>query len=300
MIVITGATGNTGKPTAEVLLAAGEKIRVIGRSADKLQPFVAKGAEAFVGEAQDAEAMTRAFSGASIVYALIPINAKAPDMHTYETAVAESYATALERAKVTHIVNLSSVGAQLAEGAGPVSELHHVEQRLNRIPGLNILHLRPTYFFENIISAVMAYRSMGFFAGLLKGDLPFPMIAAADVGARAAQMLRARDFTGHQTQELLGQRDLKMDEAARIFGEAIGKPGLTYTQAPVMMAKPAMMQSGMSNNVADKIIEMCKAINDGVMVPLEPRSAKNTTPTTFETFAAQVLAPIFKGQAASA
>jgi hypothetical protein len=113
-------------------------------------------------------------------------------------------------------------------------------------------------------------------------------------------LLRARDFTGQQTQELLGQRDLKMDEVAKIFGAAIGKPGLGYTHAPAMMAKPAMMQSGMSANAADRIIEMCKSINDGIFVPLEPRGAKNTTPTTFESFAAQVLAPIFKGQSASA
>jgi hypothetical protein len=91
-----------------------------------------------------------------------------------------------------------------------------------------------------------------------------------------------------------------MDEVAKIFGAAIGKPGLGYTHAPAMMAKPAMIQSGMSANAADRIIEMCKSINDGIFVPLEPRSAKNTTPTTFESFASQVLAPIFKGQSASA
>ena len=49
MIAIIGATGNTGKAAAESLLAAGEKVRVIGRTAEKLQPFVAKGAEPFVG-----------------------------------------------------------------------------------------------------------------------------------------------------------------------------------------------------------------------------------------------------------
>ena len=91
-----------------------------------------------------------------------------------------------------------------------------------------------------------------------------------------------------------------MDEVAGIFGAAIGKPGLGYTHAPAMMAKPAMMQTGLSANAVDKIIEMSGAINSGVMVPLETRNANNTTPTTFESFAAQVLAPLYKGQSASA
>src|SRR5262250_231480 len=65
MIVITGATGNTGRPAAEVLLTKGEKIRVIGRDAQKLDGFVQRGAEALAADVQDTDAMTRAFEGAS-------------------------------------------------------------------------------------------------------------------------------------------------------------------------------------------------------------------------------------------
>jgi uncharacterized protein YbjT (DUF2867 family) len=300
MIVITGATGNTGKVVAEQLLAAGEKIRVIGRSADKLQQFVAKGAEAFAGNATDTDAMTRAFTGATAVYALIPPDLKTPDLRAYDAAVSESYATALERAGVKHAVVLSSYGAQLAEGAGPVSGLHHFEQRLNRVPGLNLLHLRPGYFMENFLMTVNIYKTMGFFSSLPKGDVAMPMIATRDIGVRAAAELRALNFTGSQIQELLGPRDLTLDEAARIFGAAIGKPGLGYMQAPGMMAKPALLQAGLSADMADNFIEMSKAISEKRMVSLETRNAKNTTPTTFETFTAEVLVPMFKGQSASA
>ncbi len=300
MIVVTGATGNTGKVVADTLLAAGEKIRVIGRSADKLQQFVAKGAEAFVGNVTDADAMTRAFTGATAVYALIPIDLKAPKLREYQAAVGESFGTALERAGVKYAVSLSSYGAQVAEGAGPISGLHHYEQRLNRVPGLNILHLRAGYFFENFFMAVHVYKTMGFFSSLPKGDVPIPMIATRDIGVRAAAELRSLSFVGKQTQELLGPRDLTLDEAARIFGTAIGKPGLGYMQAPGMMAKPALLQAGISADVADNFIEMSKAISDKRVVGLEKRSAKNTTPTTFETFVAEVLVPVFKGQSATA
>jgi uncharacterized protein YbjT (DUF2867 family) len=188
----------------------------------------------------------------------------------------------------------------MGEGAGPVSGLHHYELRLNRVPGLNVLHLRAAYFMENFLMAVHVYRTMGFYGGLVKGDVLMPMIATRDIGARAAEELRSLSFTGQQTQELLGARNLTMDESARIFGAAIGKPGLGYMQAPGMMAKPALMQAGFSSDMAANFIEMSKAISDKRLVPLETRNAMNTTPTTFEAYAAEVLAPAFRGQSASA
>ncbi len=300
MIVVTGATGNTGRVVANALLAAGEKVRVIGRSAEKLQQFAAKGAEPFVANVQDTDAMTRAYTGATAVYTLIPPDVKTPNLLAYDAAVGESIATALERAGVKHVVSLSSVGAQMAEGAGPVSGLHHYELRLNRVPGLNVLHLRAAYFMENFLMAVHVYRTMGFYGGLVKGDVSMPMIATRDIGVRAAEELNSIRFTGQQTQELLGARDLTMDESARIFGAAIGKPGLGYMQAPGMMAKPALMQAGFSSDMASNFIEMSKAISDKRLVPLETRNAKNTTPTTFEAYASEVLAPAFRGQSASA
>ncbi|HUK30367.1 MAG TPA: NAD(P)H-binding protein [Candidatus Acidoferrum sp.] len=300
MIAVTGATGHTGKLIAETLLGAGEKVRVIGRSAEKLQPFVAKGADPFVASVQDTDGMTRAFTGATAAYVLIPLDMKSPNVRAEQAAISDSLATALERAGVKYAVSLSSVGAQLAEGAGPVSGLHHYELRLNRVPGLNVLHLRAAYFMENFLMAVHVYRTMGFYGGLVKGDVSLPMIATRDIGARAAEELHALSFTGQQTQELLGPRDLTMEESARIFGAAIGKPGLGYMQAPAMMAKPALLQAGLSSDGASNFIEMSKAISEKRLVPLETRNAKNTTPTTFETFSAEVLVPAYKGQPASA
>lgn len=298
MIAVTGATGHTGKVVAEKLLAAGEKVRVIGRNAEKLQPFVAKGAEAFVGSVLDTDAMTRAFRDVDAAYVMIPPDPKQPKMRAYMADVTESLADALEKALVKYAVSLSSVGAQLAEGAGPVSGLHEFEARLNRTIGLNVLHLRAGSFMENSLLCVQVYKTMGFFAALVRGDLPVPQIATRDIGARAAAELRARKFSGQNVKELLGPRDLTMNDAARIFGAAIGKPGLGYTQAPAMMAKPALMQAGLSADTADQTIEMSKAVNEGRMVPLEKRDASNTTPTTFESFTAEVLVPAYKGQSA--
>ena len=208
MIVITGATGNSGRPAAEALLAKGEKIRAIGRDAKKLEPLAARGAEAFVGDVQDADAMTRAFQGADAVYLLIPQAIERDDLREYQERISDAYAKAVATARVPYAVTLSSIGAQHASGTGPIVGLHNMEHKLNDIPGLNVLHLRPGPFMENLLMSVPAIKSMGFVPGGESGDAPMPMIATKDIGHYAAERLHARDFSGSSARELLGPRDL--------------------------------------------------------------------------------------------
>jgi len=294
MIVVTGATGHTGSVVAEKLLAAGEKVRVVGRSADKLQRFAAKGAEAFAGDVTDAAAMTRAFTGATAVYAMIPPSMTEKDFHAYQARVAESLAVAIEKAGVKHVVALSSVGADKPDKCGPVTGLHRFEQRLNRLAGVNLLHLRPGYFMENLLQYVGLIKSMGMMAGTLRGDLPIAMIATRDIGATAAAALAKRDFTGQRTRELLGPRDVTLNEAAALIGRAIGKPSLSYSKVPAMMVKMGMSQMGLSDDVVRLLLEMMDAMNSGWMAPLEKRSPANTAPTTLEAWVEEVFVPAFR------
>jgi NADP-dependent 3-hydroxy acid dehydrogenase YdfG len=142
MYVITGATGNTGSVIANELLEKGQPVRVIGRNESRLQPFADKGAEPFVAELVDQAGLRRAFSGARAVYAMIPPDMSQPDISAYQSLISEAIAGALEQAAVKYVVSLSSIGADKPDGTGPVVGLHRFEQRLNRIPGLNVLHLR--------------------------------------------------------------------------------------------------------------------------------------------------------------
>jgi uncharacterized protein YbjT (DUF2867 family) len=300
MIVITGATGNTGRPAAEALLGKGEKVRVIGRDAKKLEPLVQKGAEAFVGNAEDAASMTKAFEGASAVYLMIPADTSQPDLRGYQERVSDAYAAAVANAHVPYAVVLSSIGAQHAEKTGPIVGLHNMEHKLNRAPGLNVIHLRAAFFMENLFMSIAPLRSMGTLPGGTVSDVPVPMIAAKDIGEYAAARLAARDFSGSLTQELLGPRDISMKETASIVGAAIGKPNLAYMQVPFMMLEPALVQMGLPKNTAALFIEMWKGGNAGLVAAQEQRSAKNTTPTTLESFVAEVFAPAYLGKSTSA
>ena len=300
MYAITGATGNTGSVIAERLLERGEKVRVISRDAKRLARFVQKGAEAFVADVTDAAALTRAFDGARAAYLMVPPNLTSADPRAYQEQVSDAVASAVEKASVQHVVVLSSIGADKPEKTGPVVGLHNLEQKLDRVAGLNALYLRAAYFMENLLPQTAVIQKFGIVGGPLRADLPVPMIATRDVGAAAVEALVKLNFTGKQARELLGQRDVTYREVASVIGKAIGRPDLAYVQMPPQQLKPALVQMGMSPNVADLILEMADALNSGYMVALEPRSPRNTTPTPIETFVLEEFVPRFQGKAAGA
>ncbi len=284
MYVVTGATGNTGSVVAKRLLAAGKKVRGIGRSAERMQWLVQKGGDPFVADVTDMKALDQAFAGAEGVYVMLPPDVSSSDIRAHQDAMTESIAVAMERSRVTHAVTLSSIGADKPERTGPVVGLHRMEERLNQIAGLNVLHLRAGYFMQNTLAQITPIQKLGMAMGPVSPELELPMIAARDIGAVAADELLKLDFQSHHTRELLGARDITYNECATIIGKAIGKPDLKYVQPPQDQIRAAMQQMGMSTDFVNLILEMAATLNAGYMKALEPRSARNTTPTTFETF----------------
>jgi uncharacterized protein YbjT (DUF2867 family) len=125
------------------------------------------------------------------------------------------------------------------------------------------------------------------------------MIATRDIGTAAADVLLHPTIHGKQTRELLGQRDLAYNEVTSIIGKTIGKSDLKYAQVSDDQFRGALVQMGMSEAVAKLLVEMTQALNAGKMHPLEPRTPQNTTPTAYETFAAEVFAPAYEHQAAA-
>jgi len=293
MYVILGARGNTGSIIADSLLSKGKKVRVVGRDAGRLQRFVRQGAEAFAGDASNAAALTKAFSGARAAYLMLPPITSREDQERESDAIAQ----AVTESGLRYAVHLSSYGAHVPEGTGPVTGLHSSEQKLNAIGALHVLHLRAAYFMENNLAAISMIQETGIFGHALLPDLKLPMMATRDVGNYAVQRLLDLDFSGKQTCELLGERDLSMAEATAIIARGIGKPDLRYVQFPYDQVQQVLEQMGMPPKKAAVYIEMFKAINAGVLAAQEPRSRENTTPTSFENFVQDVFAPAYYGKA---
>jgi uncharacterized protein YbjT (DUF2867 family) len=141
---------------------------------------------------------------------------------------------------------------------------------------------------------------MGLVGNALLPDVKLPMIATRDVGNYAAQRLLHLDFSGKQTRELLGERDLSMTEVTAVIARGIGKPDLRYQQLSYDQVQQALIDLGVPPKGAALYVEMYKAINEQVVVPLEPRSPENTTPTSFESFVQDVFVAVYRGKTSNA
>lgn len=285
MLVITGATGKTGSKLTELLLEKGHKVRVIGRDGGKLKAFTAKGAEAAVGDVADRAFLTKAFTGADAIFALIPPNLGVADFRAYQDQIGKNIAAAIKDSGVRYVVNLSSQGAHLADRTGPIKGLHDQEERLNKLSGVHVLHLRPTYFMENLLMNIDMIRKMNIMGSAVRGDVKFAMIATKDIAAYAAERLVKRDFTGKSVADLLGQRDLSLNEAAAIIGTKLGKPDLAYVAFPYEDAEKGMVAMGLTPDMSRLYIEMSRALNEGLFAVNIHRTKENTTQTAFEAFA---------------
>jgi len=295
MIVLMGATGNTGKVAAEALLSRGEKVRVLGRDAKKLQPFAARGAEVAAGDAADPAFLARAFAGADAAYTLIPPDMRAPDFRAHQDRVGEATVQALRQSGVKRVVFLSSVGADLPAGTGPIVGLHAQEERLRGL-GVDLLLLRPGYFFENLYASLPLIRHQGINGSAIAPEVKLSMIATRDIGAAAAAALAAKDFSGVQVRNLLGPRDYTMVEVTRILGAKIGKPDLAYVQFPYEAFGAALEQAGLTKDMARLYVEMSRAFNAGIVKPVGGRTPESTTPTPFESFASELAAAYGAGR----
>jgi uncharacterized protein YbjT (DUF2867 family) len=300
MYVVLGATGNTGAAAVKALIAKGEKVRAVGRDAAKIARMFGDGAEAFTADVNDAAALTRAFTGATAAYVMIPPQMNAGDFLEASNKISDAVTEAVKTSGLSHVVLLSSIGAQHDAKTGPIVGLHRFEAKLAAVPRLNRLALRPAFFMENFLMAIGLIHSMGFIGNGIKGDLKMPMIAAGDIGRYAADALVAKDFTGMQVRELLGPREYSHEEAARILGAEIGQPKLSYQRFPSFLVEQALKQIGLPAKTAALMSEMNEAANDGLLNPQEPRSEKNTTSTTLETFAKEIFAPAYNAKSAKA
>lgn len=283
--VITGATGNTGKPLCLELLQNGHNVRAICRNSLKAQELKATGAEILIGDTLDESFLQQAFAGADATYVLLPIDAQAENYTATQVAHATAIKNAVVKAGIKYAVTLSSVGAHLTQGSGVVLGLHKMEELFNAIPNLNVKHLRASYFMENTLSQIQSIQQYGLMATPVKGDVKFAMVAAKDIAERAAKYLLSLDFIGKSIDYVLGERDISYNEVAENYGKAIAQPSLKYVQLSYEEFFETMSSIGMGESAIEKFTEFTKLINEGAVQNFYTRTPENTTPTSIEQFA---------------
>lgn len=293
--VVIGATGNIGSVVVRELLKQGKAVRAVSRDAARLKDLEEMGAEVWVGSYEDPDALLGAFAGARAAFTMV--RTVRDDTSRYRK-VGETLARAAAQAKLQHIVNLSSIGADLAVDSGHLRDFYELEHAFEPVTRASIIHLRAGFFMDNFLRSIQEIRASQRITGMLRADLPMPMIWTGDIGATAASWLQEKPETGVHVRELLGQRDVTMAEAANAIGRSIGTPALSYVQSrydPPLNAEEAhYVETGIENDVVKHRIATYRAYNSRAARAHEVRSAANTTPTSIETFAEKILRPAYE------
>jgi uncharacterized protein YbjT (DUF2867 family) len=262
--VLTGGAGHITKPLAEKLLAEGHRVTVIGRDAAKLQSLVDKGAHAATGSVEDLAFLTQTFAGADAVYLMIPPNFVATDWLGYQKQVADFFVQAIRVNGIKKVVVLSSVGAHMRNGAGPVDGLAYLEQQLEAA-GTDNKFLRPSYFYYNLFSQIPLIKNMGIMGANMGGaDTKLVLTHTNEIADAAAQELLSLSFTG-STVRYIASDERSTTEIATVLGNAIGKTGLPWVVFSDEQMKGGLLAAGLAEVFAEGYTQMGIALRSGEM-----------------------------------
>ncbi len=259
MFVIAGVTGKTGGAAASALIEQNKKVRVLVRNAEQGAAWRAKGAEVFVTGLEDPIQLARGLEGARGAYLLIPPDLGSPALIARNRRITEVFVEALTRAPVEHVVLLSSIGAQHANGTGPVSPLNYAEERLRTVTKLTAL--RAAYFVDNIANGFHPAREQGVLPALFSPSLAIDMVATPDIGRAAAHAL-LEPPARHEIIGITGPEKYSYAQAAALVGSKIGKP-VQAVHVPREGVVPALTAAGMSADNARNFLELAEAIERG-------------------------------------
>jgi len=263
--VITGGAGHISKPLTLQLLKAGHEVTVISRNTNNLEEVVKAGAKAAAGSVEDVDFLTKTFTGADAVYTMVPPKMDAADWKGHIEQIGKNYTAAIKAAGVKYVVNLSSIGAHLFDGCGPVSGIHRAELALNTLEDVNIKHLRPAYFYDNLFSNLGLIRKAGIMgSNFAIADKKFTIVAPVDIAAAAADELLSLSFTGHSIRYIASD-EVSTTDIAKAIGSAIGKPELPWVEFTDEQAYGGMVGAGLTEEVAKNYVEMGNAIRTGSM-----------------------------------
>lgn len=288
-IALTTPTGHIGNKLANILLNRKADVTLIARHPEKVKDLVSRGAKVIAGEHSDPAVVEQAVRGADALFWLTPSEVTSHDPLGTARRMAEAGAGVLRKHPDLHVVQLSSAGAFLPSGTGPLVGLYETEQKF-RAAGKNIVSLRPNEFMENVFMSLPTIIRQSSIYTSLPGSVKAPFIATADIAEIAAEFL-LKPIDGHHVIDIVGPQEISFDEWARIAGQAIGKP-IRVVTIPGEKLKAAMSQSGMSPEMAALLVEMEEAY---------PRiqghfkgEQRLTGKVTFSQFARDVFAPGYK------
>ncbi|MDO3625713.1 NAD(P)H-binding protein [Mucilaginibacter sp. BT774] len=261
-IIVTGSLGNISKPLAKQLVANGHDVNVISSDTNKVNDIEALGAKAAIGSIADVDFLAQTFTGADVVYTMIPPNFAAANYRKYVGDSGKTYAEAVKKAGIKRIVNLSSIGADIDGGTGPISGVHDAETGLNKLEGVAIKHVRAGFFYTNFYNNIPMI-NQGFLGSNYSAQTRLVMTHPLDIANIVAEELQ-NTFTGKSVRYAVSD-ERTLGEAAKILGAAIDKPDLKWIEFTDEQAYEGMLQGGLPPEIARNFTEMGTAIRSAIL-----------------------------------
>ena len=258
MFAITGITGKVGGEVARNLLASKHPVRAVLRDRRKGEAWAQLGCDLAQADINDAGTLTSAFRGAEGVFVLVPPNFDpSPDFHEARVTAA-TLKSSIEAARPGKVVYLSTIGAQATQ-SNLLTQHTIIERVLGDLP-MPITFLRPGWFMENYSWDVASAINGGVISSFLQPiDKPVPMVATADIGCVAAELLQ-ETWKGHRVVELEGPHRVTPHEIATTFADVLGRP-VRMEPVPRENWESLFKSQGMKNPIPR--IKMLDGFNEG-------------------------------------
>ncbi|SAL38516.1 NmrA family protein [Caballeronia udeis] len=244
MYAVTGITGQVGGVVARLLLAAGHDVRAVVRDAAKGEVWAKQGCEVALADVNDQQALQHAFEGVEGVFVLLPPTFDPTPGFPEARKTIATLRAALAAAKPSRVVVLSTIGAQATQ-PNLLNQLQILEQELGTLP-MPVAFLRAAWFIENAAWDVEPARDSGIVPSFLQPlDKPVPMVATADIGRVAADLLR-ESWTGRRIVELEGPQRISPNMIAESFARLLGRD-VSMTTVPRDTWEELFRSQGMKN-----------------------------------------------------
>ena len=244
MYAVTGITGQVGGVVARLLLAAGHDVRAVVRDAAKGEVWVKQGCEVALADVNDQQALQHAFEGAEGVFVLLPPTFDPTPGFPEARKTIATLRAALAASKPSKVVVLSTIGAQATQ-PNLLNQLQILEQELGTLP-MPVAFLRAAWFIENAAWDVAPARDSGIVPSFLQPlDKPVPMVATADIGRVAAELLH-ESWTGRRIVELEGPQRISPNMIAESFARLLGRD-VRMTTVPRDTWEDLFRSQGMKN-----------------------------------------------------
>lgn len=290
-IAVVGATGRIGTKLTENLLAKGHSVKALSRGGPALDALVAKGAEPFIGsfDTGDGE-LSKFFEDADAAFLMVKTLWTAEDFHGHYPAVALRFFDALRDSPVRFAVSLTGMGSELSGNTGHFQGFHILDQILNRLRDIKLVHLQGGWFMEDLsrwADAIAQYDRIGF---TLAPHVKAPWVSVQDLAAFAAEEFD-KPTDQHRSIKQLGI-DYTMSEIAAMIGRALGREVDYRFVDPTTHEVETVFRGRfgtLDRWVYDK--NTAAALNDG---RVKFRDDRPVLPTTMEEFVKDTLKPLIE------